>query len=705
MEIEGSTLTPEEMRYFHKTIGPDEVLTADDTYPAEPLGLTVYGSTRQNLWVNPSGTRNGITVTANDDGSIDISGTAAGGTGFAEQTTYALRPGTTYTVSCNKSVIETAGMGYGGIWVASYDSDDVLKTYVVIGGDSLSAVYTVPTDSVKVVLRIDFAVGTTANVHGLRVMLNEGDTAEPWCPPGLNSVSEVSAVLAGKNLLKANGVSAVNSPSSTDKTATSNGLTCTLNDDGTVHVKGTATSNTKFYLSLGVSGIKIPDGWTVTVSGLDFVRFYDKGEQEGNKEVGDHLSFQSTSDSGLLFAWISIEQGSSVDNMYYPQLELGSTATEYEPPNVNTVPIDLQGNELCGLPDGTRDELRIDESGAVTLVKRVGSVDLDGSQNWTWQADVSSAYFERDEIARDTDYTDQMLCDKLPVKKNYSSSVDMPQYISGYHSSTSNLGKNWVYARTPRANDAASVKSWFASSPTLLLYKLAKEQEIPLDTVTLPTLPAPNLTAYADADVPCDMELEYVYDPYYGYSDLLHGMSWLRVDYDGDDESENYSSRVDLGGNRLFALSDELKDELDVISGTIRKRTMYGVLVGAESWSEKTDSTGSQHKAYYQMDIAGGSFSPKSDEQGGLFGRLKTKDPKSNDGPCAYCFADSTGIHIRMRPLASAVAGLDGFKDWLSKNHVPYVRYLFEGEEDLSITPVNLPELYDPDVTVGISFG
>lgn len=55
-------------------------------------------------------------------------------------------------------------------------------------------------------------------------------------------------------------------------------------------------------------------------------------------------------------------------------VEAGSTPTGYEPYKEPTVlPINLQGNELCSLPNGVRDEVRIDKDGNVELVKRVGS--------------------------------------------------------------------------------------------------------------------------------------------------------------------------------------------------------------------------------------------------------------------------------------------------------------------------------------------
>ena len=52
------------------------------------------------------------------------------------------------------------------------------------------------------------------------------------------------------------------------------------------------------------------------------------------------------------------------------QLELGA-ATAYEPHASASFPIDLQGHELRSLPNGVRDEVRIDGDGNVELVQRV----------------------------------------------------------------------------------------------------------------------------------------------------------------------------------------------------------------------------------------------------------------------------------------------------------------------------------------------
>lgn len=71
---------------------------------------------------------------------------------------------------------------------------------------------------------------------------------------------------------------------------------------------------------------------------------------------------------------IKLRFGLFTDNSLYTnatyalQLEHGSEATDYEPYQGTSTPIDLQGNALRSLPDGTRDELRVGER--KVLVKR-----------------------------------------------------------------------------------------------------------------------------------------------------------------------------------------------------------------------------------------------------------------------------------------------------------------------------------------------
>ena len=482
------------------TLGPAPVLSADDAYATKPRRLTVYGNTRQNLWANPSGTQNGVTVTSNADGSLTVAGSATQ-RATINLRSYALRAGSSYTVSSDKKMSNswTAGQAESGagFGVVYRNSSAASQGQTLFGyGNELTKSLNVPSTAAYVEFYVIVEEGVTVS-GTYRVMLNEGSEPEPWCPPGINGVDELSVVTAGKNLLARMGPSLPH---------TMAGITFSDNGDSGIRVSGTATA-AAYYNFFSVSpawALRITPGeYTASliggVSGLNlFVEYYD------GVIGGSHTSWLATKVPGVsntgsidrpvyLRPFLSVAKGKTVDTVVYPQLELGSTATAYEPPQITTTPIDLQGHMLNSLPDGTRDELRIDGTGAVTLVQRVGVATAptagDGIASFTLPAKSTGTQ---------TDMTELMRCDKLPVRK-----------VAG-EASYAMVGTTQGHAKNPAITSAATAAT--VAGGATYLYPLATPQTIPLTAVTLPTLPSPNITVYNDSDVPSDITLEYERD-------------------------------------------------------------------------------------------------------------------------------------------------------------------------------------------------
>lgn len=94
-----------------------------------------------------------------------------------------------------------------------------------------------------------------------------------------------------------------------------NGITVTANDDGTISASGTATADTTIYFDLCVKDF----GTTNIYSGFAYDNGYavkDCTYDAGNKKT---------------YISISVKNGEEINNTYYPQIELGSTATPYTP--------------------------------------------------------------------------------------------------------------------------------------------------------------------------------------------------------------------------------------------------------------------------------------------------------------------------------------------------------------------------------------
>lgn len=449
------------------TTNPNHVATASDAYAAKPLGISIKGATRQNLWVNPSGTNGGVTVTSNEDGSMTISGTNSTSKDIYIQSDVitAIPYGKQLTVSSSnygesgKWRLFLAGIGVGTITEQ--------KTFLAEEGSKNAG-------RVSVVV----TPGTTINAT-VRVMLNEGSTAQPWCPPGLNSVGDggsVEVVTAGKNLV-----------STSESSATNFQLVDYFLPAG------------EYTLSIGDK----PDGFIFNIRA-------PRGLGVG---TSDDTVLASGSSSVITFAldYASPLYINGYTTLATPlqdiQLELGSTATDYEPPNITTTPIDLDGNTLCSLPDGTHDELTIDATGAVTLTKRTGTYIANGDEGWELSATSDAPYRMKVEM-----WSEDVKSALLRI--NQFQADRLPKYPSTPAASSFVIvnGQYQLYAAISGIQDASAFSEWLESNPMTLIYPLAEPQTIPLSPVTLPMLPSPNITVYHDSDVPSDITVEYVQD-------------------------------------------------------------------------------------------------------------------------------------------------------------------------------------------------
>lgn len=172
------------------------VMVVDDAYPTNPLELKVYGNTRQNMWVNPSGVYAGVSFTENEDGSVSVSGTSTSVVSAKKGQVFTFKPSTQYAFSVDKPVQSSSDPAGGSFYIEFHSSDGAgiaVQTKYVGYGSTTSITFTTTSDTAWAY--IGFYCAAEKTVSGTyRVMLNEGDSAEPWCKPGLNSVSELSVV-------------------------------------------------------------------------------------------------------------------------------------------------------------------------------------------------------------------------------------------------------------------------------------------------------------------------------------------------------------------------------------------------------------------------------------------------------------------------------------------------------------------------------
>lgn len=196
-----------------------------------------------------------------------------------------------------------------------------------------------------------------------------------------------------------------------ESTKTVNGITFTDNGDGTITANGTATANATFLLARNfgfenegnyfLSGCPSGGGhnlfyinWYQNHTGVTIKNYNDYGS--GVKIPYQHIFSENNSLA------ISIIAGATVENLVFrPQLELGDTPTEYEPPitgreltvavsGKNLIPTDYmtKSGTYNGVTFSVNDNGKFDISGTATkgftLVSFIKNMPLVGGKKYTF---------------------------------------------------------------------------------------------------------------------------------------------------------------------------------------------------------------------------------------------------------------------------------------------------------------------------------
>ena len=253
-----------------------------------------------------------------------------------------------------------------------------------------------------------------------------------------------------------------------------------------------------------------------------------------NLQVGDvvYLNATTTGTNKYIYLdvsanlWIfgtkrTITQNDLDSKVYWYASGVNTTATisdimistdggEYEPYQENILNIDLQGNELCSLPNNVKDELVI-ENGRAKIIKKVGKYNITGNEAWALSGTESQPYINFG------NYVDNC---KYPA-----TSTELPNLLSNYYLQitrnnlydgriTLSPGKALIIYDTVHNTSLANFKTWLKSAGVVVYYQLATPTEIDLGEVeTLSTFKGVNNVSL-DANIQTNMSLTYLYKNY-----------------------------------------------------------------------------------------------------------------------------------------------------------------------------------------------
>lgn len=307
-----------------------------------------------------SETINGVTCTVNADGSLTLNGTATGNC-FFHCPDMEIVSGI-YTLSSGVKLP-------AGITLILRKKDVNKQIMYVYAGSSSK---TKPTGySGKAFVYVAVSSGTTVTNLTLYPQLEVGSEATAYEPYQGETITSDEVKLygdahtVGKNLIP-----------TMDEPLSANGITCTVNVDGSIALNGTATANTyinfpHMMIKAGTytlsSGNAIPTGIGLSLREANNQSANLLRVSNGQSEATGTIVY-----NGDAYAYIGITSGTTVSNLtLYPQLEAGSEATAYEP---------YQGMTTA-LEDGDSLDLATGE-----LTRRWKRLELDGTEAWTIQS-------------------------------------------------------------------------------------------------------------------------------------------------------------------------------------------------------------------------------------------------------------------------------------------------------------------------------
>lgn len=339
--------------------------------------------------------------------------------------TFYLKPNTTYTASCNVPA----------------ELNDIIAVFLFNSTDQASGAINkiYKGRDVKITTNADGIVklqyinnNLSYNIKNYEFMLNEGNTALPYDLyfTGLRDAKVTAVESVGVNLIPFPYASASH---------TVNGITFTINEDGTITANGTATAIAEMNVmykpsenTLFKKGVTytISDG-TSNPSNLTYY-IYVNGIYADGTEVslmGTYYSsaktFTSTDDliKGVIIRLV-IANGMQVSNLVFkPMLNEGDTVLPYTPYFKNTFPIPEAVQALDGYGQGISKEYHnkivLDPaSGMRKFVRKIGCVDM-GTLNWA-KSGTNNIYFVRlsDAVYYGSSIVGNALCAKYTTESS-----------------------------------------------------------------------------------------------------------------------------------------------------------------------------------------------------------------------------------------------------------------------------------------------
>lgn len=318
----------------------------------------------ENIWFGAgSATVNGVTFTKNDDGSYDITGTATADAncyGYANVIDSKLVNNKVYTISINKLYSSSVGILTEALADSTWVSH-AIPPLVINNNISNYKYITIPDNVTKIRYGLRVTKGTTVDVKGLKIQLEEGTIAHTFVLPGSNylllnnksnNLANIKDIKIGKNWVN---VSDSARASILNISVTPNTL-YTLDSNININSHLTTIRVVQFDKLGSITHLGIKSGKFVTDNNVNYVSIEILADMTFSKDM-------------LKNVWISLVEGDVAPNIPYFS---------------HDILIDLKGNELCSNKEQTlKDELVI-ENGRAKIIKKYDEYVFTGNETFSF---------------------------------------------------------------------------------------------------------------------------------------------------------------------------------------------------------------------------------------------------------------------------------------------------------------------------------
>lgn len=237
-----------------------------------------------------------------------------------------------------KAVIKEAGKGLS---TNDFTNEEKEKLANALLPENIDQTYLPTSGNAQSGLAVAEAMNNVANaikqtVSGNPILIDDASPLKHTLD--VKTTANETVYIRGKNLIPFNNKAYYNGRYAAGQTYVINGVSFTVNDDGSVYAKGTATGTITFPLfssgsfETGVHTVTLsgsPNGSSATTYSL---RLRNAEATSGvYSDYGNGVTVNNTSITKSTVAIIVIN-GATVDATFYPMLEFGTTASEFVSP-------------------------------------------------------------------------------------------------------------------------------------------------------------------------------------------------------------------------------------------------------------------------------------------------------------------------------------------------------------------------------------